>query len=170
MCLRARFVRRAIRICVGEKVTPLLCGHLCTVFILSGCSGTEHGRGTGDDASPDTHTRRQPAARAVHRVPCTHGNGGDVTTSERDDGGNEGGDDGSASGAGVTAVTRVSLLGLVARRPATLGTCGLEVGRAMSGGCGGAASTSEHSSRPSTLDTDSSLEDMRNPGVVATVR
>jgi len=103
-------------------------------------------------------------------MPSTRGNGGDVTTSERDDGGNEGGDDGSASGGGVTAVERVSLHGLVARRPATLATCGLEAGRATSDGCGGAASTSEHSSRPSTLDTDSSLEDMRNPGVVATVR
>ena len=142
----------------------------CVVDIVSGCSGTEHGRGIEDAAPPDTRTRCQPAACAVHRVPSTCGNGGDGTNGERDDGGDDGGADGSEGGDGVTAVTRVPLHGLVARRPATLATCGLEAGRAMSGGCGSAASTSEHSSRPSTLDTDSSLEDMRNPGVAATVR
>ena len=156
VCLFARFVRRAMRSCVGESVTPLLCVHLCAVFILSRYSGTEHWRGTRDDASPDTQTRRQPAARAVDRVRSTRGN--------------DGGRDGSEGGDGETAVTRVSLHGLVACRPATLATCGLEAGRATSGGCGGAASTSDHDSCPSTLDTDSSLEDMRNPGVVATVR
>ena len=134
---------------------------------MSGCSGTEHGRRTQDDAPPNPRTRRQPAARAVHRVPSIRGNGGDGTNGERDDGDDDGG---SARGDGVTSVEPVPLHGLVARRPATLATCGLEVGRATSGGCGGAASTSDHDSRPSTLDTDSSLEDMRNPGVVATVR
>jgi len=144
--------------------------HLCAVFVLSGYSGTEHGRGTGDDASTDTQTWRQTAARAVHRVPSTRGNGGDGTNGERGDVRDDCGEDGCASGDGVTSVETVPLHGLVARRPATLGTCGFDAGRATSGGCGGAASTSEHSSRPSTLDTDSSLEDMRNPGVVATVR
>ena len=86
----------------------------------------------------------------------THGYDGDDMVGD-----SGGGDGGAEMGGGVAAVEHVALHGLVARRPATLATCGLEAGTAGGGTAGAYAHVS--SDHGSTWDTDSSLEDMRNP-------